>query len=127
MGYCPKVKISNAFWEEHADAIAGLANEGVNIQVVEELVLNSSFVVEETQNEGNQIDTLHDLKEVVDRWVAEGKGDWPVRQMLLGVDLYMPLRLHAIVPGQAPEEGLELAPEFPGAPPGEHILILPEE
>lgn len=123
-GFYPKVRISKAFWEQFAHEIADLASDGITINVVDNIRNRHSFLLGKTDTRATQIDTLKDLKKQVDKWVKEGRGHWPVRCMAMNADVYIPIQLFAIVPGEAPEDGLELFKEFPGAPKGEHILVI---
>lgn len=123
-GYYPKVRISKAFWEEYAHEIADLAKDSISINVVDNLRSRHSFLLEEVDMEEAKIYTLNELRDRVDRWVMEGKGSWPVHCMATDDDVYVPIQLYAILPGEAPMEGLELMADFPGAPDGEHILVV---
>lgn len=76
------------------------------------------------EEQSSAIDTLFDFKSQVDTWIMEGKGNWSVRGKAMEENKYIPIQLYAIVPGDTPEEGLDLFSDFPGAPEGEHILVL---
>lgn len=123
-GYYPKVRISKAFWEQFAHEIADLAKDNISINVVDNIRSRHSFFLEKANDKSPEIDTLLDLKKVVDKWVGQGKGHWPTRCMSMDDDIYIPIQLYAIVPGEAPMDGLELFEEFWGAPEAEHILVV---
>lgn len=123
-GYLPKVRISRAFWNEYAHEIADLAKDDISINVVDSIRGPHSFLLEKASEKSLEIDTLFDLKQMVDKWVGQGKGHWPVRCMSMDDDIYIPIQLYAIVPGEAPLDGLELFTEFWGAPSAEHILVI---
>lgn len=126
-GYYPKVRISIDFWEEYAHEIADLAEKNISINVVDNIRSSHSFLLEKAVKNETIIDTLSDLKSLIDRWIQEGKGSWPIRSMAVNADIYVPIQLHAIIPGEAPPKGLELMADFPGAPDGEHILVVTGE
>ncbi|SHG59637.1 hypothetical protein SAMN05443144_13714 [Fodinibius roseus] len=123
-GYYPKVKVSMPFWENNAHSIAKLANKHIEIAVIKSLKGKNSFLLEGMEEESPIINTLFDLKSQVDTWIMEGKGDWPVLCLAMEENIYIPIQLYAIVPGDAPQEGLDLFSDFTGAPEGEHILVL---
>ena len=122
-GQYPKVRISRDFWEEHAEEIVRLSNQGIDITVDEKILLKNTFLLGRTEKAGNQVDTVKDLKSLVDLMVKEGKGDWPIRNMPPDSNTYHRLRFYSIVPGEEPYEGLQRFPSFWGAPKAQHILV----
>lgn len=123
-GEFPKVKISRAFWEENADGVAKLSNDGVDIAVVDNLVGESSFIFWDIPTGGKPVKTLNDLKEHVDQMVAEGKGDWPVVTMPSDACVYLPIKLYPVIPGEEPYEGFKQYASIDGKPEAEHILVV---
>ena len=122
-GKYPTVRISKGFWEENADVIAELSNQGIDINVDDRILLKNTFLLGDIEKAGTTVDTVKDLKKLVDQMVEDGKGDWPLRNMPPDTNSYHKLRFYTIVPGEEPYEGLQLFPSFWGAPKAEHILV----
>lgn len=116
-----------AFWEHNAHEISKLAKDNIKINVVDSILGRHSFLLEDVAGKGFEIDTLMNLKGKVDKWVDEGKGSCPVRCMATEADTYIPIQPYAIVPGEAPMEGIDLFKNFTGSPDGEHILVITGE
>ncbi|MGD8749764.1 MAG: hypothetical protein PVI44_14975 [Balneolaceae bacterium] len=124
-GLYPQVKVSEKFWEKYAYEIAELAGKGIDIRVIGNLWQEESFIIENPQHQNHEtINTVFDLWKQAGKLIAEGKGEWPVRFQPHDARVYLRVKLCPIVPGKAPSEGLELFPDFAGAPEGEHVLVL---
>jgi hypothetical protein len=119
----PSVRISKDFWENHASAIAKLADKGINIQVDENIVLENTFLLDDLETKGQTVDTLHDLKKVVDQLVAEGKGDWPVRNMPPDTNSFHKITLYTVIRGEEPFEGFAYYPNVWSEPLNEYIRL----
>lgn len=123
-GTVPKVQVNREFWEKNSRRISKLTREGVRIEVADNLQLNNSYLLQYPREQYPAVDTLHDLKKEVDRLVAEGKGDWPVKVKSEDDYTYQKITLCPSVPGHPPVKRAELISDFTNAPDGEHILIM---
>ena len=90
-GHFPRVRISKAFWEDNADEIAKLSSDGINIQVVESLKINSSFLLESPPPAGWPVRNAYDMKRLAELLIAQGKGSWPKKQTYTSWFAYTPL------------------------------------
>lgn len=121
-GTYPSVEISPAFFDEHSWDIEKLSKDGINVRVVEKLHFRSYAII--TKPKGQNIDSLDDLKLVVDMLVNEGKGHWPVRGIPPDSNVFLPIHLYPIIPGDDPAEH-DLENEITaGHPKSEYIRIV---
>lgn len=121
-GHYPQVEISQPFFDDHAWDIDKLSKDGISVRVVDKLYFRSFNLIGATK--GQNIDTLHELKKLVDKMVSEGKGHWPVRGIPPDAKVFLPIHLYPIIPGDDPAEH-DLENEITaGHPESEYIRII---
>lgn len=121
-GEYPKVVISREFWEEHHNEIAKLHNEGTEFEVREILAFRTFFI--EKEERVQQIDTLADLKKRVDELFSEGKGHWKVLSMPPDANVFLPVNIFPVIPGQNPEDHILEYESIAGDPESEYIRFI---
>lgn len=121
-GKYPKVIISREFWEEHPHEIAKLDKEGIEIEVKENLQFRTFYL--EKEERVQQITTLADLKKRVDELVSEGKGYWKILAMPPDANVFLPVNIFPIIPGQDPEEHILEFESIAGDPESEYIRFI---
>lgn len=121
-GVYPSVEVSPTFFDDHAWDIEKLSKDGIDIRVIDKLHFRSYAII--TKQKGQNIDTLDNLKAVVDKLISEGKGHWPVRGIPPDSNVFLPIHLYPIIPGDDPSEH-DLENEITaGHPKSEYIRII---
>lgn len=121
-GKYPDVEVSSEFFDEYAWDIDKLSKDGITVRVVDKLHFRSFNLL--SPSKGQEINTLDDLKRIVNNLVNEGKGHWPIRGIPPDSHVFLPIHLYPIIPGDDPSEH-DLENEITaGHPKSEYIRII---
>ena len=117
-------RVTREFWEENLNRLSEISefNPLGEINIDDDWDDPDGYEIQ-TDIFYKDIYTISDLKEVVDRIVADGGGDLPVVTKDYEMKFYQPIYIAKIKPGFHPREDLYLAKNWGNAPKGEHVLI----